>query len=79
LPYANLQGANLSYANLQGAVLEDAELNETTILPDGTQWTPDTDLKRFTDPKHPNFWRSDEPDSPAYRGDAPAPSGSPEG
>jgi hypothetical protein len=25
-------------------------------------------MTRFTDPNHPNFWRSDNPDSPAYWG-----------
>jgi hypothetical protein len=50
----DLQGANLIRANLQGATL-----NENTILPDGTKWTPDTDMARFTDPKHPDFWRPD--------------------
>jgi len=27
-------------------------------------------LARFTDPNHPDFWRSDNPHSPAYRGKA---------
>jgi len=40
----------------------------TTILPDGTNWTHYTDMTRFTDPSHPDFWRSDDPKSPAYRG-----------
>jgi hypothetical protein len=31
-------------------------------------WTPGTDIARFTDPAHTDFWRSDNPDSPAYRG-----------
>lgn len=69
---ANLQGADLGYANLQGVRLADAELNESTVLPDNTLWTPYTDMTRFTDPNHPNFWRSDNPKSPAYRGDSPA-------
>lgn len=54
---ANLQGANLHYANLEGAFLQETQLNGNTILPDGSRWMPDTDLTRFTDPKHPNFWR----------------------
>ena len=69
---ANLQEANLSRADLQGAGLVGANLrgvnllranldgalaHENTILPDGTKWTPDTDTARFTDPKHPDFWR----------------------
>jgi Pentapeptide repeats (8 copies) len=75
---ANLQGANLLDANLQGADLDSAKLNESTRLPDGEKWTSGTDLIRFTDPQHANFWRSDYPRSPAYRReDAPpaAPSG----
>ena len=58
---ANLQGAHLAGANLQeagllGAYLQGAEFNEDTTLPDGRPWTPDTDMARFTDPMHPDFW-----------------------
>ena len=53
---AYLQGANLVAANLQGANLRDAEFDEHTVLPNGTHWTPGTDMARFTDPNHPNFW-----------------------
>ncbi|MBZ0306544.1 MAG: pentapeptide repeat-containing protein [Anaerolineae bacterium] len=61
---ANLQQAELIDANLQGAdlrwaVLRDAELSKSTILPDGTHWTPETDMRRFTDPTHPDFWQPD--------------------
>jgi hypothetical protein len=60
----NLQGADLSGANLQGAHLTDAIFDEDTILPDAeydsgiypSYWTPDTDMARFTDPDHPDFW-----------------------
>ena len=48
--------------------LEKVEFNEKTKLPDGKKWTPDTDMARFTDPEHPDFWRSDFTGSPAYRG-----------
>jgi hypothetical protein len=68
LTLTNLQGADLRRTNLQGADLEVAQFDENTILPDMTKWTPDTDMKRFTDPKHPQFWRSDDPKSPAYGG-----------
>lgn len=54
---ANLRGAYLIDANLSGAVLEDA------TLPNGTKWTPETDMARFTDPNHPNFWNPDEQSS----------------
>ena len=83
LEEANLAGADLRGAHLQGANLKNAELVETTMgrteakfdettyyLPDNTLWTPETDMKRFTDPDHPNFWRSDKLKSPAYRGDS---------
>lgn len=46
----------------------EAEFDETTILPDGTNWISDTNMERFTDPKHPDFWRSDNPINPAYHG-----------
>lgn len=78
LSNANLQGVDLTDANLQEVILErifidiftpiQIMFNEETTLPDGNQWTPETDMTRFTDPNHPNFWRSDDPDSPAYGG-----------
>jgi hypothetical protein len=30
-----------------------------TTLPDGSKWTPKSDLRRFTDPNHPDFWEPD--------------------
>lgn len=71
---AQLRGANLGGADLQEANLQDAKFgasttfDENTILPDGTKWTPETDLGRFTDPGRSDFWRSDYRYSPAYRG-----------
>jgi hypothetical protein len=61
---ADLRGADLCWANLQGASLYQANLqgagfDEHTTLPDGTAWTPDTDMARFTDPDHPDFWQPD--------------------
>ena len=53
---ADLRGANLSGANLIRANLRDAKLFDV-ILPDGTKWTPETDLSRFTNPDHPDFWQ----------------------
>ena len=29
------------------------------LLPDGSQWTPETDMARFTDPEHPDYWNRD--------------------
>lgn len=78
--YANLAGADLTGANLAGADFEGAKLegadlkgatfDKTTILPDRTHWSTDTDMTRFTGPNHPNFWRPDNLSSPAYRGDS---------
>ncbi len=81
LEYSNLQETWLSFVNLQGAELDNANLqgarrlsesgwqmDEETCLPDGQSWKPDTDLTRFTNSDHPDFWRSDDPESPAYRG-----------
>jgi uncharacterized protein YjbI with pentapeptide repeats len=58
---ANLQEASLAFAHLQGARmygadLRGADLSKHTTLPDGTKWTPDTDMARFTDTDHPDFW-----------------------
>jgi len=58
---ANLQGADLIGANLKGAFLDEAGLSENTTLSDGTKWTLDTDMARFTDPDHPDFWHPEEP------------------
>lgn len=63
---AHLEGADLGWANLEGAALQEANLEGTT-LPDRSKWSAGTDMARFTDPAHPEFWRSDNPFSPAYR------------
>jgi hypothetical protein len=68
---ANLQETNLKEANLEGTCLRnfllgDAIFSEKTTLPDGSKWTPNIDLMRFVDREHDDFWRSDDPDSPAY-------------
>lgn len=76
LAHARLQGANLRGANLEGANLRKAHIddsqfgfakfNEDTILPDGTSWTPETDISRFTDPSHDDFWTADVVGSPRF-------------
>ena len=67
---ANLQGANLRYANLRGASLIETVFDNKVLLPDAIvvgsddkgnnffdkYWTPDTDMTRYTNPKHPGFW-----------------------
>lgn len=58
---ANLQGADLRYANLQEAYLsisrsrDNQVLDKVAILPDGTNYSEDTDMGKFTDPNHPEF------------------------
>ena len=56
---ANFQKAYLLNANIEDVVWEDEIDGEiyTATLPDGTKWTPDTDMTHFTDPHHPDFWR----------------------
>jgi hypothetical protein len=56
LYHANLQGVRLEGANLQGMSYDDAQFSDQTMLPDGSPWTPQTDLRRFTDTNHPDFW-----------------------
>ena len=51
-----LFGTKLFNATLREANLEGAVFDENTILPDGTHWTEETDMTRFTDPNHPDFW-----------------------
>jgi predicted type IV restriction endonuclease len=53
---ANLRGTNLTSADLSEAQITLASFDEKTILPDGTPWTPETDIARFTDPNHPDFY-----------------------
>ena len=75
LQNADLRNANLEHAVLIGANLQDATFNENTTfdshtcMPDDQYWTPSTDLGRFTDPLHPDFWRSTDEASPALPGD----------
>jgi uncharacterized protein YjbI with pentapeptide repeats len=52
-----LQGADLTAANLTNALLTSAYFSTATVLPDGSTWTEDTDMSRFTDPTHPDFWQ----------------------
>ena len=67
---ADLRGADLRWANLQWTDLQDADLRNArlvhahlhraylhgAILPDGTRWMPGSDLERFTDPRHDEYW-----------------------
>ena len=64
---ANLEGANLEGANVEG-VIWDHPNQSPAIMPDGKPWSAKTDMRRFTDYRHPVFWRSDDPESQAYTG-----------
>jgi len=39
--------------------LRKESIQTSAILPDGSKWTPDTDMTRYTDPNHPDFWQPD--------------------
>jgi hypothetical protein len=56
---ADLRGARLLNAHLHGADLTGAVFNHHVKLPDGSQWSPNTDLTRFTDPNRTDSWRED--------------------
>jgi uncharacterized protein YjbI with pentapeptide repeats len=56
LRVSNMKGTDLSGAYLHKANLRDAIFDMTTRLPDGSAWLHDTDMDRFTDPGHPQFW-----------------------
>jgi hypothetical protein len=57
LANADVSGANFTNANLQNAILENTRFTSDTLLPDSTSYSDETDLQRFTDPAHPDFWR----------------------
>jgi uncharacterized protein YjbI with pentapeptide repeats len=70
LSSVNFGGANLSGSHLSGATLRDTQFDERTVLPDAVYlgndaigqakfdryWTASTDMTRYTDPNHPDFW-----------------------
>lgn len=58
LRHANLQGTNLEGTRLTDADLSGIELDEHTVLPDKSHWSKECDLARFTDPQHPNYYKS---------------------
>jgi hypothetical protein len=76
LSQADLREADLQWADLENAILEGADLQGANlhnahtlgaIMPDGTKWTPRTNLRRFTDPTHPEFWQPDDAQTLAQR------------
>lgn len=56
---ADFSGADLLDAYLEGVLFdENTVFSEETRLPDGSMWTPDTDLSRFTDTSQAAFWNA---------------------
>lgn len=47
LRYVNLKGADLNRAKLAGARLHEVSCDETTILPDGSHWSPGVNLEQL--------------------------------
>lgn len=79
LDSADLRGANLGGADLAGACLElrfddrpfsAAKFDGATVLPDGENWAPGSDLRRFTNTDHPEFWACPLPTAEAAAGEA---------
>lgn len=78
LSFTRLRGTIFMGANLRDAKLM-ARFDAATVLPDAKwigkpqrelifdkYWTPETDMSRYTDPAHPDFWQPEwarEPDS----------------
>ncbi|GAB5491162.1 MAG: hypothetical protein Phog2KO_13770 [Phototrophicaceae bacterium] len=52
---ANLEGADLRAAKLDNVRWADANGSYLTTLPDGTRWTKNEDMGRFTNPEHPDY------------------------
>ncbi len=51
-----LRGACFAGASLIGTHFDTADWQTGHItLPDGTRWTAETDLRRFSDPRHPDY------------------------
>ena len=59
LENTNLENVDFRWSYLRNADLTNATFNTETRLPDETNWTTDTDMGRFTDPNHPDFWEPD--------------------
>lgn len=71
LESTDFSGADFGNANLKGAIFKDTIFSNETALPDANiiginkdkslkydkYWTPETDMSRYTDPDHPDFWQ----------------------
>jgi uncharacterized protein YjbI with pentapeptide repeats len=66
----NLTESILAEANLCGVSIEGTKFDSLTVLPDAKDmgvdehiydkfWTPNTDMNRYTNPEHPDFWQPD--------------------
>ena len=64
LRYADISSTNLTDADMRGASLTHAKMgNYSTYeqrfirlnLPDGTRWSREVYMARFTDPEHPHY------------------------
>lgn len=60
----DLRGANLRKCRMRNAKLRGNYYDEQTTLPDGSLWTEMTDMTRFTDPAHPDYFEicANDPD-----------------
>ena len=63
---ADLSGANLEQSNLRWSIIDGTRFSVETILPDGQHWQTYTNMGRYLLPDTPQFWRSDDPNSPAH-------------
>lgn len=61
--HVHFEKVSFDRANLIGCSFFDARFIFCTFdgatLPDGTLWNDSTDMTRFTDPSHPEFWEPD--------------------
>lgn len=55
---ASMRDVNLRNSDLTHAIFVDCDLRGAT-LPDGTYWSASTDLERFTNPEHPDYWQAE--------------------
>jgi len=65
LDEANVMGANLQNVALRHASITGTMFSKNTKLPDSTDtkpvyWRRDTDMMKYIDPKHPDFWEPED-------------------
>ncbi|NJL95720.1 MAG: pentapeptide repeat-containing protein [Anaerolineae bacterium] len=64
---AKLDGAWLLQANLENTFIKTTHFDLQTRLPDGTRWSKEVALERFTDPTYAGYWRPE----PGFFGELP--------